>query len=130
MKVTFKEYLPLDGAGTLLHPAYQWLVVERTETCGFIQKAGNLFYLLSYSGYVVHSIEVEKITKIEFWDVVVTCSYDEKAQYKFSTEWNRTNGEHIQNMGCMDFSVVLDSINKYIKQERYAKVKSQMAHVH
>ena len=64
MKVTYYENLPLDGAGTMLHPAYKWLRVERTEFCDHITKAGNLYYMMK-GGYVYHSIDVEKIRAIE-----------------------------------------------------------------
>lgn len=64
MKVTYKVLTPLDGAGTILNPAFTWWEDERTEFCSHIQKAGELYYMIR-GGYIFHSIDVTKITKIE-----------------------------------------------------------------
>lgn len=128
MKVTYNEYLPLDGVGTLLHPAYKWLRKERTETCHHITKACNLYYMMSAGGYVIHSVEVEKITKIEFEDIIVSCTHSKGEPYPFSAVWDRTNGEHYMNQGSVEFCGILESINQYMRD--YSKGKNQMGHVH
>ena len=71
MKITYNEYLPLDGAGTMINPAYKWLVTERTETCRNIEKCGYCFYTKDWSGFVIHSIEPEKIKRIEVDSLVI-----------------------------------------------------------
>jgi hypothetical protein len=113
MKVTFTELLPLDGAGTMLHPAYKWLRVEREEVCSSIQKAGNMYYMMSSQGFVIHSVDVEKIRKIEFADMVVSLLYDNAASYPFMVSFDKTDGTHYSNMGSKEFSSVLESIRQY-----------------
>jgi hypothetical protein len=65
MKVTYIEWLPLDGQGTLINPAYKWVKRERSEFCDSISKAGELWYMFR-GGFVYHSIDISKITKIEY----------------------------------------------------------------
>jgi hypothetical protein len=80
MKVVYNQYTPLDGAGTILSPAYKWRVDERTEFCDNLMKAGNLWYMMR-GGYVYHSIEVEKITRIETDTAKASCSYDRREKH-------------------------------------------------
>ena len=115
MIVTYNDYLPLDGAGTLLHPAFKWLRKERTEVCHNITKAGNLYYMMSAGGYVIHSVEVEKITKIEFGDMIVSCSHCANDPYPFCAQWNKKDGQHFMNQGCAEFSGILESIRQYLR---------------
>ena len=113
MKVTYKESLPLDGAGTMLHPAYKWLNVEREEHCSFIQRAGNLFYMMSSQGFVIHSIEVEKITKIEFADMIVTLKHNRFDSFLFQASFDKTDGTHYAVAGSKGFDGILEDIRQY-----------------
>lgn len=107
MKVTYYENLPLDGAGTMLHPAYKWLRVERTEFCDTIMKVGNLWYMYR-SGFIYHSIEVDKITCIEYKDRIAKCVYEKGNQYPFSASIDNKDGEHICNVGSKDFKTIIE----------------------
>lgn len=80
MKVTYIENLPLDGAGTLINPAYKWLQQERTEYCDSISKAGELWYMFR-GGFVHHSIDPTKITSIERNGVQAICKYYRKEEH-------------------------------------------------
>lgn len=111
MKVTYIENLPLDGAGTMLNPAYKWQPVERTEFCDFITKAGNLWYMMR-GGYVHHSIDVTKITKIEVRNVVAKCGYEQGAHFPFYASIDNNDGKHICNVGSVDFESIRDTILK------------------
>ena len=113
MKVTYIENLPLDGQGTMLHPAYKWLSAERVDFCQYIQQAGNLFYMMSSQGFVIRSIDVEKITKIEFADMVVTLKHDRLAVLPFTASFDKTDGTHYQNQGSKEFGGILESIRQY-----------------
>lgn len=62
MKVTYNE---LVGTGTILNPTYRAYKVERQEYCDSISKSGNLWYMWR-GGFVYHSIDISKITKIEY----------------------------------------------------------------
>ena len=114
MKVTYSYYVPLDGAGTLLNPAYKWRVDERTETCRDIVKAGNLYYMCDWSGYIIHSVEVEKITIIEVADMKISCKYHPNEPKPFTAEFYRANGEHYSNIGSVDFEGILLSIKHFL----------------
>lgn len=114
MKVTYSYYVPLDGVGTMLNPAYTWRVEERTETCRDIVKVGNLYYMINWSGYIMHSIEVEKINTIEVGDMKIACKYHPNERYPFTAEFYRANGEHYQNQGSVDFERILLSIKHYL----------------
>lgn len=114
MRVTYIENLPLDGAGTMLHPAYKWLRVEREEVCSFIQKAGNMYYMMSSQGFFMHSVDVEKIRKIEFADMVVSLKHNRLDAYPFQASFNKTDGTHYSNMGSKEFASVLESIRQYM----------------
>lgn len=112
MKVTYNEYLPLDGAGTMLHPAYKWLEQERTEFCHHIEKAGECYYMMTIEGYVIHSIDVTKIKRIEFGCMAADCAYYRSERYPYQANFTK-NGKHFSGMGAKDFSSVLDSIRHY-----------------
>jgi hypothetical protein len=112
MKIDYNQYTPLDGAGTILSPAYKWRVDERTELCHHISQAGNLFYLMSYGGYVIRSIETEKIKRIEIGDLVVTIKYNHFDKYPFQASYDKVDGTHIQNHGCKEFGCILDEIRQ------------------
>lgn len=111
MKVTYIENLPLDGAGTMVNPAYKWLQQERTEFCDFIVKAGFGWYMMK-GGYIHHSIDVTKITKIEVRDVVAKCSYEQGAKFPFYASIDNKDGKHICNVGSVDFESIRDTILK------------------
>jgi hypothetical protein len=112
MKIVYNQYTPLDGAGTILSPAYKWRVDERTEFCRNISQAGNLFYLMSYGGYVIHSVDAEKIKRIEVGDLVVTIKYNHFDKYPFQASYDKVDGTHIQNHGCKEFGSILDEIRQ------------------
>lgn len=111
MKITYNEYLPLDGAGTLLHPAYKWRVDERTEFCDNLMKAGNLWYMMR-GGYVHHSIDVEKITQIETKTIKASCSYKRGEKFPFCASINNNVGNHIGNVGSVHFDTIIETILK------------------
>lgn len=111
MKVTYIENLPLDGAGTMVNPAYKWLQQERTECCDFIVKAGFGWYMMK-GGYIHHSIDVTKITKIEVRDVVAKCGYEQGAKFPFYASIDNRDGKHICNVGSVDFESIRDTILK------------------
>jgi len=112
MKVTFTELLPLDGAGTMISPAYKWLRVDREEFCHHITKAGNLYYMMTREGWVIHSIKVENIKRIEFGCMVADCSFLRGESYPYQVTYTK-NGEHLSGQGAKDFSSVLESIRQY-----------------
>lgn len=112
MKVFYNEYLALDGAGTLLNPAYKFLSVDRVEGCHHIQKAGNMYYLIDWSGYIMHSIDVTKVKRIEFGDMAVDCSYKRENFYPYRYTFTK-NGEHLSNGGAKEFVSILYSIRNY-----------------
>lgn len=113
MKIVYDYYTPLDGAGTMISPAYKWRVDERTELCHHISQSGNLFYMMSFQGYVICSVDVEKIKRIEVGDLVVTIKYNRQDKYPFQASYDRTDGTHIQNQGCKEFGSILDEIRQF-----------------
>jgi hypothetical protein len=112
MKVVYNQYTPLDGAGTILSPAYKWRVDERTELCHHISQAGNLFYMMSFQGYVICSVDVEKIKRIEVGDLVVTIKYNHFDKYPFQASYDKVDGTHIQHHGCKEFGSILYEIRQ------------------
>lgn len=110
MKVTYYE---LVGQGTLLHPTYRAIKVDREEFCDTIMKAGNLWYMMR-GGFVNHSIEVEKITKIELDGAKMTCKYNNMLKTftcRFSNEFGYEFGA-----GYKDFSKLLADMRTYSKR--------------
>ena len=112
MKIVYNYYTPLDGAGTLINPAYKWRVDERTELCHHISQAGNLFYMMSSQGYVIHSIEVEKIKRIEVDSLVIDCTYNRADVYPFHALLKR-DGKYVAGFSANDFNHILEKIRIY-----------------
>ena len=112
MKITYNEYLPLDGAGTMISPAYKWLVTERTETCRSIEKCGYCFYTKDWSGYVIHSIEPEKIKRIEVDSLVIDCTYNRSDVYPFHALMKR-DGKYVAGFSANNFGHILEKIRIY-----------------
>lgn len=107
MKVTYIELLPLDGAGTMINPAYKWLPVERTEYCDSISKAGELWYMFR-GGFVHHSIDPTKITTIEDSGVKAEMKYIRGGAYPFTCSFFKDGVFHT-NAGSKDFGRLLQS---------------------
>lgn len=109
MKVTYIDYYP---KGSLLHPVYKVWETELTEHCDTIKKCGECYYMFR-GGYVLKSIEVEKIKRIEFADMVINVTYNRMDVYPFSAVYTKKDGTHYQNQGCKDFGGILRSIRQY-----------------
>jgi hypothetical protein len=102
MKVTYIENLPLDGAGTMINPAYKWLPVERTEYCDSISKAGELWYMFR-GGFVHHSIDPTKITSIEDAGIKAECKHYRDGSHPFTCKFIERDGR-CYGAGYSDFS--------------------------
>jgi hypothetical protein len=126
MLVTYKIHLPLDGLGTSVHPAYKWIDRERNQFCHHITKAGECYYMMTREGWVICSIEPKDIVRITFADMVVSVKHNRLDTIPFHASFDK-NGEHYSEMGSIDFSGILESINQYnnIYNRRHATIYRQ-----
>ncbi len=112
MKVTYIENLPLDGAGTMVNPAYKWLQQERTEYCDSISKAGELWYMFR-GGFVHHSIDPTKIKRIDWDGASALIEYKRNAMYfPFSVRLESMTGKK-SVAGYTDFSGIIRDLNHF-----------------
>jgi hypothetical protein len=106
MKVTYFEDRPLDGQGTLINPAHKWFREERKEFCDTICKAGNLWYMWR-GGFVFHSVDVTKVTKIEGKRAKAICKY-----YPQINAWEF---DVTPNDGSQRYSVSYSNFNEILR---------------
>lgn len=123
MKVTYIDYYP---KGSLLHPVYKVWETELTEHCDTIKKCGECYYMFR-GGYVLKSIEVKNIKRMEFSDIVITCKYNRGDYFPFSFEWKTEDGKQLEKFthNSTTFDTLLSDIMFY--QEELMKYYKEKA---
>ena len=107
MKVTYIENLPLDGAGTLINPAYKWLQQERQEFCDGLQMYTRESAMMYRGGFTWHSVEVNKITRLEGNKGTAICTYHPNAPYPYNARISLHDQANDFGIGCKDFSEIM-----------------------